>query len=252
MIRIHQLNLQPIVGGGEVYTRSFTRALADAGAHVSLYVNSANRFWDDLAGARIERIAVPDEAEFLARLPSQRAIVLTQSSLSPGAIQAIAARHVLTGFAHLPMYQRSAAGFQAYRLVFTVSRYCIGLLQQAVGRQIAALSPEARAGLANAPYLLADAGFDNPLRWQGLARWRVEDLPREAASNAFVATSAEIDLAGHDIRQVVDRVEEVPLPHLVKLSQRGRIGFDAEEVRHRNAAQICGLGSAHARLLLSE
>ena len=70
------------------------------------------------------------------------------------------------------------------------------LLQQAVGRQIAALSPEARAGLANAPYLLADAGFDNPLRWQGLARWRVEDLPREAASNAFVGPQAPAFVRG--------------------------------------------------------
>jgi len=65
------------------------------------------------------------------------------------------------------------------------------LLQQAVGRQIAALSPEARAGLANAPYLLADAGFDNPLRWQGLARWRVEDLPRWLAGKADRAAAIE-------------------------------------------------------------
>jgi hypothetical protein len=53
-----------------------------------------------------------------------------------------------------------------------------GPAQLAIGRQIAGLSAQARAGLAHAPYLLADAGFDNPLRWQGLARWRVEDLSR--------------------------------------------------------------------------
>jgi len=70
------------------------------------------------------------------------------------------------------------------------------LLQQALGRQIAGLPREARAGLASAPYLLADAGFDNPNRWQGLARWRVEDLPREPASNLFVGAQAPAFIRG--------------------------------------------------------
>ncbi len=70
------------------------------------------------------------------------------------------------------------------------------LLQQALGRQIAGLSREARAGLASAPYLLADAGFDNPNRWQGLARWRVEDVPREPAPNLFVGAQAPAFIRG--------------------------------------------------------
>ena len=131
MIHVHQVNLQPIVGGGEVYTRAFTRALADAGAQVTLYVNAANPFWGSLSGERIECIAVADEAEFLARLPAQRSIVLTQGPLSTQTIDALGSRHVLTGFAHMPMVQRSAEGFRPYRLVFTVSRYCIDLLQRA-------------------------------------------------------------------------------------------------------------------------
>jgi hypothetical protein len=69
-------------------------------------------------------------------------------------------------------------------------------LQQALGRQVAALSPEARAGLASAPYLLVDAGFDNALRWQGLARWRVEDLPKEPAAHAFVGAQAQAFVRG--------------------------------------------------------
>jgi hypothetical protein len=68
--------------------------------------------------------------------------------------------------------------------------------QLALGRQIAALSPEARAGLAHAPYLLVDAGFDNPLRWQGLARWRVEDLARGGAAAAFSGTGAATFVRG--------------------------------------------------------
>jgi hypothetical protein len=70
------------------------------------------------------------------------------------------------------------------------------LLQQALGRQIAGLSLEARRGLANTPYLLADAGFDNPNRWQGLARWRVEDLPREPAPHLFTGPQAPAFVRG--------------------------------------------------------
>ena len=62
--------------------------------------------------------------------------------------------------------------------------------QQALGSQIAALTPEARAGLAHAPYLFADAGFDDALRWQGLARWRVQDLPRGAELPSFTGPGA--------------------------------------------------------------
>ncbi|MFY9314154.1 MAG: glycosyltransferase family 4 protein [Burkholderiales bacterium] len=130
MLHVHQINLQGIVGGGEIYTRSFTRALADAGARVSLYVNPANRLWDGLAGERIECIPVPDEAELQILLPA-RAMVLTQGPLSRPTLGWLARQHVLTGFAHMPMYQRSPDEFRAYRLVFSVSRYCIELLRRA-------------------------------------------------------------------------------------------------------------------------
>jgi len=131
VLSIHQVNLQPSAGGGEVYTRSLTRALAQAGAHVSLYVSRANRFWDGLGGERIDCIGVEDEAGFLERLPSERSVVLTQGPLSPRARDLLAARHRLTGFAHMPMHQRRPDEFLSYRLVFSVSRYCIALLREA-------------------------------------------------------------------------------------------------------------------------
>jgi glycosyltransferase involved in cell wall biosynthesis len=131
MLHIHQVNLQPSAGGGEVYTRSLTRALADAGAQVSLYVSAANRFWDGLAGEGIACVAVEDEKGFLARLPRERSIILTQGPLSPGTRELLAAGHQLTGFAHMPMLQRKPDEFQPYRLVFSVSRYCVELLQRA-------------------------------------------------------------------------------------------------------------------------
>jgi glycosyltransferase involved in cell wall biosynthesis len=131
MLHIHHVNLQPIVGGGEVYTRSFTRALAEAGARVTLYVHESNRFWDGVTGGQVERVPVADETQLLARLPQARSVVVTQGPTSPRVVSELASRHLLTGFAHMPMYQRSPDNFRPYRLVFTVSKYCIDLLRRA-------------------------------------------------------------------------------------------------------------------------
>ena len=135
-LHIHHVNLQPIVGGGEIYTRALTRALADAGATLSLYVHPGVRLWDELAGGGVDIVKIEDERRLLERLPLNRALVLTQSPISVQCIERMAARHCLAGFAHLPMFQRSAESFQAYRLVFTVSRYCIELLHLAGLRQV--------------------------------------------------------------------------------------------------------------------
>jgi glycosyltransferase involved in cell wall biosynthesis len=146
MIHIHHVNLQPIVGGGEIYTRSLTRALAEAGATLTLYVHPGVRLWDDLAGARVTVMKTENERQLLEQLPGERAIVLTQSPISVAMIERIAARHVLAGFAHMPMFQRSADNFRSYRLVFTVSRYCIELLRLA---GLAQVYPEPVYGTAD-------------------------------------------------------------------------------------------------------
>ena len=136
MIHIHHVNLQPIVGGGEIYTRALTRALADAGATLSLYVHPAVRLWDALAGERVGILRVENEGQLLERLPRERALVLTQSPISVSGIERMTARHGVTGFAHMPMFQRSAEGLSGYQLLFTVSRYCIELLRLAGARHV--------------------------------------------------------------------------------------------------------------------
>lgn len=136
MIHIHHVNLQPIIGGGEIYTRALTRALLDAGAHVTLYVHPAVRLWDGMEGPGLNRIQVENEEQLLRQLPAERAIVLAQSTVSAPNLERIAARHRIAGFAHLPMQQRSAEGLRLYRLIFTVSRYCIELLKRAGLRQV--------------------------------------------------------------------------------------------------------------------
>lgn len=131
VIHVHQINLQTAVGGGEIYTRWFTRALADAGARVTLYVDPANQFWSGLQSDRVQTVGVSTADEISRRLPERDALIITQSRI-PKEITELAVRnHLLTGFAHMPMLGRSAAEFEPYATVFTVSEYCIGLLRQA-------------------------------------------------------------------------------------------------------------------------
>lgn len=148
MIHIHHVNLQPVLGGGEVYTRSLTQALLDAGAQVTLYAHPAVPLWKDIRGPRFEWLQLENEAQLMQRLPASGATVLVQSPLSAQCVQDLAARHRLTGFAHMPMYQRSAEGFRPYRLVFTVSNYCIGLLRAAGIEQVHAEPVYGTADLA--------------------------------------------------------------------------------------------------------
>ncbi len=131
MIHVHQVNLQKAVGGGEVYTRWFTRALAEAGARVTLYVDPANPFWRGLGTDRIRIVGASTAAEIGARLPASDALIVTQSRIPEALTELAAHKHVLTGFAHMPMLGRSVAEFTRYASVFTVSDYCIGLLRQA-------------------------------------------------------------------------------------------------------------------------
>jgi glycosyltransferase involved in cell wall biosynthesis len=98
---------------------------------VTLYAHPHVRLWDTLGAPGLEMVRIGEEAQLLARLPAERSIVLTQSPVSSRGLELLAARHKLAGFAHLPMYQRSAEGFRPYHLVCTVSRYCVELLRRA-------------------------------------------------------------------------------------------------------------------------
>jgi len=146
MLHIHHVNLQPIVGGGEIYTRALTRALVEAGAKVTLYAHPAVRLWDGMDGPGLEVVRVADEDRFVKLLPQKGALVLTQSPVSPQCVERMAAVHRVAGLAHMPMFQRSADGLRHYHLLVTVSRYCVDLLRAA---GIARVYPEPVYGTAD-------------------------------------------------------------------------------------------------------
>src|SRR5476651_1441232 len=93
VLHIHHLNLQQAVGGGEIYTRWFTRALVEAGASVTLFVDPDNPFWDGLASERIEIVRVRNVSEIARRLPDQRAWIITQSRIPDDLVDLAARRH---------------------------------------------------------------------------------------------------------------------------------------------------------------
>jgi glycosyltransferase involved in cell wall biosynthesis len=145
-LRIHHVNLQPLVGGGEIYTRALTRAMVDAGAKVTLYVHPTVRLWDGMESPGLNVVRVADEGRLVERLPDKGAVVLTQSAISPQCVERMAAVHRVAGFAHMPMFQRSGEGLKSYHLLFTVSRYCIDLLRAA---GLANVYPEPVYGIAD-------------------------------------------------------------------------------------------------------
>ena len=141
-MRVHHVNLQTLVGGGEIYTRSLTRALLDQGHEVVLYAHPENRFWDTL-DERIEIIPTPDERA-LPELSGETYFVHTK--ISEDKASRIAANNRLVGFAHLPMYQREPEWLRRCTLVVTVSRYCLDLLRKA---GVERLYPEPLYGVAD-------------------------------------------------------------------------------------------------------
>ena len=127
-MHIHHVNLQSIVGGGEIYTRSLTKALLECGAEVTLYVHPANEVWNDL---RVKIVRIENDEQLLERLPARDACLLVHTKLSEETAKELSEKHFLAGYAHLPMHQREPGWLSHCHLVLTVSRYCIGLLARA-------------------------------------------------------------------------------------------------------------------------
>jgi len=141
-MRIRHVNLQTIVGGGEIYTRAMTRALLEAGHEVTLHVHPQNRLWDEFQG-RLD-IAYARTEEGLPEATNDTFIVHTK--LSEDKAKRIAANNRLIGFSHLPMYQREPEWLRHCTLVATVSQYCLDLLRKA---GVERLYPEPMYGVAD-------------------------------------------------------------------------------------------------------
>lgn len=143
---VYQVNLQHEFGGGEVYTRFFTLALIELGRRVVLFVSRKAGFWDSLLPAGVELVRVDGAAEILRALPQAKSLVVTQTALDADAAQWVAARHVLCGFVHMPLYERDPAGFRHYHLLLPVSRHVLDSIR---GRGYSKVFAEPMYGVAD-------------------------------------------------------------------------------------------------------
>ncbi|HEY4372726.1 MAG TPA: glycosyltransferase [Burkholderiales bacterium] len=127
----HVVNQQPTLGGAEVYTLFFTRVLLDLGCEVTLYTHPDARHWQTLSHPQLRIETVADSDALPARLPAQRGWIVTHAPVSAAFADFAAARHLLTGFCHMPLAGRRPGVLMQYHRVFGVSRYVLDTAREA-------------------------------------------------------------------------------------------------------------------------
>ena len=144
----HVINLQPHLGGAEVYTIFFTRALLACGSKVTLFTSQSATCWSGLAQenhANLSVVPVASDRDIPAWLP-ERAWIMTHGPVSVAFVTAVRGKHLLTGFCHMPLAGRQAGVLADYDLVFSVSRYVLSTLAPA---GVPNAYPEAFLGVAD-------------------------------------------------------------------------------------------------------
>jgi len=120
----YQVNLQRGVGGGEVYTVFFTRALEAAGLQNVLFADPAADFWRLRlpTATQIVPVTAAQLAQHLATLEGKT--VLFQTPMRGPALDALhGARAKAVALVHLPWYDREPGALQAYDLLVPVSQH---------------------------------------------------------------------------------------------------------------------------------
>jgi glycosyltransferase involved in cell wall biosynthesis len=95
-------------------------------------------------GARF--LKVGSTAEMLEQLPPQPALIVTHTVADVPTASQLAERHVLTGFAHMPLFDRNPPGFALYHRIFAVSQHVLDSLRW---RGYANAYPEPLYGVAD-------------------------------------------------------------------------------------------------------
>ena len=130
---VHQINLQRGLGGGEVFTVSFSAALKRLGIATTVFVDPRARAWSSLRlpNVRVESLGSPEELpDFLRGQPPCRLVFHT---LAPEAVvsELRAQGHFTIAFAHMPLYGRDPRPLVPFDLVLAGSRHVIASLRAA-------------------------------------------------------------------------------------------------------------------------
>lgn len=126
----YQINLMQGFGGGEVYTRFFTRALRELGWRPVVYVHPAGTLRQRLVEEGVETIPAEQFADIVPLLPHEPALVISHTP-ALGPLTDAMRCHYWVSFAHMPLAGRDPAPFRKPDLVMGVSRYVMQTLADA-------------------------------------------------------------------------------------------------------------------------
>jgi glycosyltransferase involved in cell wall biosynthesis len=177
----YQINLQQGMGGGEVYTRFFTRALSELGWEVVLFVHPRAHFWQSAQMAGVRYIPVGCYEEIIPHLPSLPSLFITHSPALGVLGERLRQHHFLASFAHMPLYGRNPAPFREVDLILAVSGHVIASLQAAgldhyYPHPLYGVADLERGGDDNAPILAASSYDWDKRKFRDLVLGLVEPL----------------------------------------------------------------------------
>lgn len=127
---IVQINLSPTLGGAEVYTASFSRALAARGWPTRVLVDAKAQFWSVLDFGDVVRVGVSDARDIQAQL-GERDIVAIHAPVPAATLGALNAGRYVVALAHQAVYDgRRPAYYDRADVLLAVSRHVIATLQR--------------------------------------------------------------------------------------------------------------------------
>ncbi|MBI4754799.1 MAG: glycosyltransferase family 4 protein [Betaproteobacteria bacterium] len=125
--RCIQINLQQGFGGGEVYAAAFARAVAAVGLESVLVTHPRARAWGTLDMEGVKLAPLTDVADLPQLLGEAPPCWLVFHTFAPAAVlEALKARgHLVTAFAHMPLYGRNPEPLRPFDAIFGVSLHVI-------------------------------------------------------------------------------------------------------------------------------
>ena len=123
---IVQFNLSPTLGGAEVFTASFSRALAASGWPTRVIVAPDSRFWSELDFGDVRLDALGANA-----IPPQSADIVVVHAPAPARLLAALSGRFVVGVAHQAIYDGTRpAYYDRADILLAVSRHVIATLNR--------------------------------------------------------------------------------------------------------------------------
>jgi glycosyltransferase involved in cell wall biosynthesis len=126
---VYQINLSPSLGGAEIYSGFFSRALSALGWPTTLIATSQADYWQHIDLGQGKLIKPAAASEILAAIPDGAILVVHASAPEP-LIKELAARTTLVALAHQALYNDKQPSYYRYaKLLVPVSHYVIETLK---------------------------------------------------------------------------------------------------------------------------